>query len=254
MSQRRVHVPDASLPSTGSSRALVPPLRRYYQGTATPCRPSRRTSLPSLGGTMAASLFRSRRREMRPRQAWSWSPGTSRRALPRRRQGLPSSWGTSIAHLHMLSDSGGTALPRPFGTGARPWVEEQPRLPRETDFRSSIPWLWGWLSTPHVTVTRLTAQDSLPGAGQALLDGLSTRKVPLKGFQHVLLTSFPPFPSLLGAILFSVPHVKTRREQRRGTRICFLPTLESLLARPLNFAANGLLRVTSNYCHLADEG
>ena len=43
-------------------------------------------------------------------------------------------------------------------------------------------------------------QDSLPGAGQALLGGLSTRRVPLKGFRNAILTSLPPFPSLLGAI------------------------------------------------------
>src|SRR5208283_4043423 len=40
ISQQRFHVPDASLPSTGSARAFVPPLPRYYQGTATSCRPS----------------------------------------------------------------------------------------------------------------------------------------------------------------------------------------------------------------------
>ena len=123
-------------PSPGSARALVPPLQRHYQGTATSCRPSRRTSLPSLGGTVVAPRFRSRRGGMLPRRAWSWSPGISRRDLPRRRQDLPSSWGTSIAHLHMLLDSGGTIRSRPFGTGARPWVEARPRLPRETDFRS----------------------------------------------------------------------------------------------------------------------
>ena len=45
-----------------------------------------------------------------------------------------------------------------------------------------------------------TTQDSLPVAGQALLDGLSTtRRVPLKGFKVVDYISFP-FPKLLGAI------------------------------------------------------
>ena len=199
-----VELLDASLPIPRVLAGRVPRLRRYYQGTATSCRPSRRTSFPSLGGTVVASPFRSRRRGMPPRRAWSWSPGISVRDPPRRRQDLPSSWGTSLAHLPMLLDSGGTALPRPFGTGARPWVEERPRLPRETDFRSSIPWLLGWLSTPRSAGCPAATQDSLPDAGQALLGGLSTRKVPLKGFQNVLLTSFPPFPSLLGAILFSV--------------------------------------------------
>jgi hypothetical protein len=41
-----------------------------------------------------------------------------------------------------------------------------------------------------------TTQDSLPVAGQALLDGLLTRKVPMKGFR-VEITSHPPFPSFL---------------------------------------------------------
>jgi hypothetical protein len=36
-----------------------------------------------------------------------------------------------------------------------------------------------------------TTQDSLPVAGQALLDGLSTRVVPLKGFKVVVYISFP---------------------------------------------------------------
>ena len=40
-----------------------------------------------------------------------------------------------------------------------------------------------------------TTQDSLPVAGQALLDGLLTRKVPMKGFKVVVYISFP-FPKL----------------------------------------------------------
>jgi hypothetical protein len=40
-----------------------------------------------------------------------------------------------------------------------------------------------------------TTQDSLPVAGQALLDGLSTRKVPMKGFKVVDYILFP-FPKL----------------------------------------------------------
>jgi hypothetical protein len=43
------------------------------------------------------------------------------------------------------------------------------------------------------------AQDSLPVAGQALLDGVRTRKVPMKGFKAVNYISFP-FPKLLVAI------------------------------------------------------
>jgi hypothetical protein len=36
-----------------------------------------------------------------------------------------------------------------------------------------------------------TTQDSLPVAGQALLDGVFTRKVPMKGFKVVVYISFP---------------------------------------------------------------
>jgi len=39
-----------------------------------------------------------------------------------------------------------------------------------------------------------TTQDSLPAAGQALLDGVFTRKVPMKGFKvefHIFLSPFP---------------------------------------------------------------
>ena len=46
---------------------------------------------------------------------------------------------------------------------------------------------------PHPT------QDSLPAVGQALPDGLSTRKVPMKGFRSASYIS-SPFPKLLGAI------------------------------------------------------
>jgi hypothetical protein len=47
-----------------------------------------------------------------------------------------------------------------------------------------------------------TAQGSLPGAGQALLDGLDTRRVPTKGFQ-LTSCSLSSFSKLLGTIPFS---------------------------------------------------
>ena len=40
-----------------------------------------------------------------------------------------------------------------------------------------------------------TTQDSLPVAGQALPDGIPTRRVPMKGFKFVVYISFP-FPKL----------------------------------------------------------
>ena len=38
-------------------------------------------------------------------------------------------------------------------------------------------------------------QDSLPVAGQALPDGLSTHKIPMRGFKIVSLHLYPPLPS-----------------------------------------------------------
>ena len=71
----------ASLPVPRVLAGRVPRLPRYYQGTATSCRPSRRTSLPSLGGTTGTRMFRSRRRCVWQRRAWGWSPGVPARAL-----------------------------------------------------------------------------------------------------------------------------------------------------------------------------
>ncbi len=51
---------------------------------------------PSFGGTTGSRMFRSRRRCVRQRRTWSWSPGTSGRELSWKRQDLPCSWGTPI--------------------------------------------------------------------------------------------------------------------------------------------------------------
>jgi len=50
-------------------------------------------------------------------------------------------------------------------------------------FRGSITQLQHWLSTLRSMGYPMTTQDSLPAAGQALPDGLSTRRVPTKGFK-----------------------------------------------------------------------
>ena len=66
-------------------------------------------------------------------------------------------------------------------------------------FRRSIAWLSDSLSTLRSADYSNTTQDSLPVAGQALLDGLSTRMVPLKGFRVVDYISSSS-PKLLGAM------------------------------------------------------
>ena len=88
------------------------------------------------------------------------------------------------------SDAGRTACTRPSSAAAWPLVIEGQRLPRKV-FRRSIALLSDSLSTLRGVSYLSTTQDSLPVAGQALLDGLSTRKLPMKGFRFVIYISFP---------------------------------------------------------------
>ena len=117
----------------------------------------------------------------------------------RSEQGSPKFLGNHDCPFAMFqTDAGRTVCTKPYGATAWPLVIEGQRLPRKV-FRRSIALLSDSLSTLRSADYSHTTQDSLPVAGQALLDGLSTRRVPLKGFKVVDYTSFP-FPKLLGAI------------------------------------------------------
>ena len=119
--------------------------------------------------------------------------------LPRKQQDLPSSWGTPIVRLHMfLPTPAGLLAPDHYGVAVWPLVCEQQRLPRKV-FRRSIAWLSDWLSTLRRAGHPNATQDSLPAVGQTLLGGLSTRRVPTKGFELLPYIS-SSFPKLLGAI------------------------------------------------------
>ena len=87
----------------------------------------------------------------------------------------------------------GLLAPDHYGAAAWPLVEQKQRLPRKV-FRSSIAWLSDSLSTLRRTGYPAATQDSLPAAGQALPDGLSTRRIPMKGFRVAYIPS--PFPKL----------------------------------------------------------
>src|SRR5262249_2220147 len=80
-----------------------------------------------------------------------------------------------------------------------PLIWEKQRLPRKV-FRRSIAGRSDSLSTLRRAGCPAATQDSLPAVGQTLLGGRFTRRVPMKGFRGVLVTSRPPFPSLLGAV------------------------------------------------------
>ncbi len=93
----------------------VPRLHQYYEGATTSCRPSRRTSLPSFGGTSVALVAFAPRRTSAPSRPGVGNPVSPAGNLPRKRQDLPSSWGTPIVRLHMFqSDSGRNTHTRPL--------------------------------------------------------------------------------------------------------------------------------------------
>ena len=159
-------------------------LQRYYQDAMTSCCPSRRTSFPSLGDTsVALVLFRSPADECTAR-AWSWSPGVSGRDVAEETAGSPKFLGNlnhPFAHvpnrrrqdcLHQTITVQQRGPWSSKGKGSHDWV-----------FRRSIAWLSDSLSTLRSAGYPTTTQDSLPAAGQALLDGVLTRKVPMKGFR-----------------------------------------------------------------------
>ena len=93
----------------------------------------------------------------------------------------------------------GLLAPDHYSAATWPLVEQMQRLPRKV-FRSSIAWLSDSLSTLRRTGYPATTQDSLPAAGQALPDGLSTRKVPTKGFKVASLHLIPLSQALLGTM------------------------------------------------------
>ena len=171
--------------------STVHQLHGYYQDALTSCRPSRRPSLPSIGGTTGALvLFRSRHHRV------LWCAGLELVTrylqpgfLPRRRQDLPSSWEISIVRLHVfLPTPAGLLAPDQYSAAAWPLDPEVQRLPQLV-FRRLIARLSDSLSTLRRVRYLTTTQDSLPVAGQALPDGISTHKISLRGFRFAAYIS-----------------------------------------------------------------
>ncbi len=67
----RVRRPTLRFPPQGPS-GRVPLLHRYYQSATTSCRPSRRASLPSLGGTSVCTRYVRSLADECPAKARSW--------------------------------------------------------------------------------------------------------------------------------------------------------------------------------------
>ena len=100
-----------------------------------------------------------------------------------------------MIRLHMVPRRRQDCLHQTIAVQQRgPWSSNG-KGSHELGFRRSIAWLSDWLSTPRSAGYPDTTQDSLPAAGQALPDGLFTRRVPLKGFRFASYIS-SPFPKL----------------------------------------------------------
>jgi len=168
-------------------QGTVRQLLRYYQDALTSCRPSHRASLPPLGSTSGPLVaFAPRRTSAPPR------PGVGHPVSPAG-NGAEETTGSpkflenpDCPFAHVQSTPAGLRAPDLYGAAAWPLVCEQQRLPRKV-FRRSIAWLSDSLSTLRRVGYPTTTQDSLPAAGQALPDGLSTRRVPMKGFRSAFL-------------------------------------------------------------------
>jgi hypothetical protein len=66
---------------------------------------------PSFGGTTESRTFRSRRRCVRQRRAWSWSPGISFRDASVETTGSLKFLGNPYPRLHMFFDPGRSRHP-----------------------------------------------------------------------------------------------------------------------------------------------
>jgi len=165
----------------------------------TSCRPSRRASLPSLGDTTQALVFRPPRGRALPPAG---SPGVGHPVPPAGIQsvettGSPTFLGNPHSALALLSDPGRTDASGHCDAPTRPPLCPRRRLPHSY-FRGSITRLRHWLSTLRSAGYPYTTQDSLPAVGQTLPDGLDYPQGSIERFQAVSYIH-PPFPGLRSA-------------------------------------------------------
>jgi len=181
------------LPSTGSRR-VSSPASSVLRGVPTPCRPSRRTSLPSLGGTALCA----RRSLPSPAERGRRRPGDlCQPASPRSGSACGGGRASQVPGephcVHaLLSDPGGTSTPGHLGASVLPSAIVTTSAPTIRMFRGSITRPAHSLSTlrhhgrPWPRKTRFRLLAKLCRAG------LVTRWVPVQGFR--VLPSHPPCP------------------------------------------------------------
>lgn len=181
------------LPSTGSPR-VGSPASQVLRGAPTPCRPSRRTSFPSLGGTALALDVRSQgSRALLP------GPGLVQRVAhpaprARRRQGLSGSWGTPIAYMPRSLTPARSPRPAFLGVSMLPSVYLTTSALAAIIFRGSITRPAHSLCTLRRTDRSASTQHSVPAGGQPLPGGTCSPPGPGGRFQSVSITSRSPSP------------------------------------------------------------
>ena len=124
------------LPSTGSLR-VGSPASPVLRDAPTPCRPSRRTSLPSLGGTELRSLVRSRRRPNATAagQGFGWPGDPSFRVSCGGGRASQVPGEPHCAHA-LLSDPGGTSAPGLLSASVLPSANFTASAPTITPFEA----------------------------------------------------------------------------------------------------------------------
>src|SRR3990172_2462232 len=164
---------DARFPPQGPLGWSVP-ASSVLSGATTPHRPSRRTSFPSLGGTIHARTVRSPRWSVPHRGAGGfcsprrYPPGDLISDGNDRASHVP---GEPAVSMPCSSTPAGSSAPGLSGATTRPPLEPRRRLPR-SQFRGSITRPGHSLSTLRRMDRSTTTQDSLPATGQVLPDGI----------------------------------------------------------------------------------
>ena len=116
-------------------------------------------------------------------------------SLPWRRQDLPSSWGTSTPVCTCSQTPAGRDLPDRFQDARAAPALRTTRAPALRTISGLNSMAFGLAVYASRCQLPFTAQDSLPGAGQALLDGLYPQG-PITRFQ-IMSCDFSPCPSFL---------------------------------------------------------
>jgi len=174
----------------------VPRLQQYYQDATTSCRPSRRTSFPSLGVTTGvfgyfvspvAAEHSATGLELVTRYL---RPGL----LPRRRQDLLRSWGTPIMLLPCSSTPAGSTCQATTTRRLGPRVDHDEDSYNATFEAQSHSFGTRCLRfAGQVTPTPRKTRFRLPA--RLYRTGFTTRRVPTKGFKLTSCQS-SSFPKL----------------------------------------------------------